>query len=189
MGKYMTQDSIDLVKKLRAEGLTQSEIVDATDLTPGMVRNRCAVFELPNESSSRSAKRSHTKFPARKGAPNLSFDECVQKTGHDLITPEIGNMRGEPVELEPNSCWKWVTPHKPAKSIGYPTFGSGKNQVYAYRYALERHTNYSPHEGDIACHKCNNYFCVNPEHLYWGTNKENHADMMFARRLKRAKEA
>ena len=28
------------------------------------------------------------------------------------------------------------------------------------------------------CHACNNGRCCNPNHLYWGTAKENYADMM-----------
>ena len=30
----------------------------------------------------------------------------------------------------------------------------------------------------LVCHACNNSKCSNPFHIYWGTYKENHDDMM-----------
>lgn len=30
------------------------------------------------------------------------------------------------------------------------------------------------------CHGCNNEFCSNPNHLYWGTAKDNHLDQVEA---------
>ncbi len=36
-------------------------------------------------------------------------------------------------------------------------------------------------ETGLACHACNNRLCGNPKHLYWGTAKENMADLKVAR--------
>ena len=36
------------------------------------------------------------------------------------------------------------------------------------------------HEGGTVCHACNNELCLNPLHLYLGTQKDNIHDMMYA---------
>jgi len=37
-----------------------------------------------------------------------------------------------------------------------------------------------PQKGDnaIVCHACNNSGCSNPNHLYWGSYKDNHSDQV-----------
>jgi hypothetical protein len=37
----------------------------------------------------------------------------------------------------------------------------------------------------LACHKCDNRLCVNPTHIFWGTNKDNMQDALNKGRLNR----
>ena len=57
-----------------------------------------------------------------------------------------------------------------------------KDRAYSpvYRKALAEFTNPTLPSGHEyhACHACNNGECINPEHIYWGTPKENSDDLV-----------
>jgi hypothetical protein len=80
---------------------------------------------------------------------------------------------------EPNSgCWLWLG----TTNGKYPQLKVKKKNIYAHRISCE-----SVHGclGELnALHKCDNTFCVNPEHLYPGTQKQNVADCRSRGRLR-----
>jgi hypothetical protein len=80
-----------------------------------------------------------------------------------------------------DDCWVWL-------GTLY-TQGYGRFYHHSLKETKAHRVSYLLHFGEIPknsliCHKCNNHKCVNPNHLYAGTNDDNMKDLSVSGILK-----
>jgi hypothetical protein len=80
----------------------------------------------------------------------------------------------------PNECWEWTG----AKDTrGYGQLRREGRNVFATHISLEIDGRDRPDKSSCALHKCDNPPCVNPNHLWWGSRKDNARDAMSKGRM------
>ncbi|MFA6992228.1 MAG: HNH endonuclease signature motif containing protein [Candidatus Gracilibacteria bacterium] len=81
---------------------------------------------------------------------------------------------------KPDECWLWIGG---VSSRGYGNFcPTHRKNIRAHRFSYELFKGKIP-EGLLVCHKCDVPRCVNPDHLFVGTQSENILDCSQKGRL------
>ena len=96
------------------------------------------------------------------------------------------------VDRASSDCWTWTAKRT---RDGYGAFWNGEQsaknqpvQVLAHRWAYEHFVGEIP-TGMYVCHHCDNPSCVNPAHLFVGTQKQNVHDCIRKVRHRNARVA
>jgi hypothetical protein len=81
-------------------------------------------------------------------------------------------------------CWNWKGA---ISSHGYGSFIVDKKNKMPHRISYELFKGQIP-EGLYVCHSCDNIKCVNPDHLFVGTQKDNMKDCINKKRMPKGEE-
>lgn len=75
-------------------------------------------------------------------------------------------------------CWNWTA----STRQGYGAIKLRYSVWDAHRISWEIHYGEIPDGFDV-CHSCDNRKCINPNHLFVGTRKDNMQDALYKNRL------
>lgn len=81
-----------------------------------------------------------------------------------------------------DDCWLW-TGRFDGPGYGVIQIGRDGMRMGAHRISWEIHNQACILPGYFACHSCDNPPCVNPDHIFLGTQKDNLADASAKGRL------
>jgi hypothetical protein len=90
------------------------------------------------------------------------------------------------VNKRPSGCWEWASVIRESKPGGIKY---GKVEFHEKSYSAHRFSWFLTHgefpKNLFVCHKCDNPLCVNPDHLFLGTNTDNMVDCKLKGRTSR----
>lgn len=100
----------------------------------------------------------------------------MKRANHSPVTKDFMLLNST---LDSNGCWNW---ERRLRRNGYGSLSVNYKNISAHRMAYEVFVGRIP-DSLCVCHKCDNRRCINPDHLFLGTRKDNMQDCKAKGRL------
>lgn len=95
-----------------------------------------------------------------------------------VVVVDVSQRFKQNYKVKEFGCWEWFGT---LDRYGYGVFKNGRKSIKAHRYSYELH--YGNFDKKLhVLHHCDNPRCVNPDHLFLGTNRDNVADRTAKKR-------
>lgn len=143
----------------------------------------CNVEECPKPVRSYGMCQTHYYRWYIHGDPTVTLITPASTPLRDRLTEDKWDVTPGPLDTP---CWVWN--RMIVKPSGYGTLKYRQKAIKAHRAVYSEFVGEIP-EGHFVLHRCDVRTCVNPDHLFTGTNDDNMRDMAEKKRGRGARGA